>query len=253
MTQAPAGTVSLSQLDLLAGERGLLLGGTGTGKSTLGERLMGRFAARYPNGRILLLDSKPRFRPEYLPDGRSARRRYRHWGHGPFIPGSMLVEEPSQVSSVWKFGHRIAIAQCDSQRERVKLAMAAQVFFKEARASRPQLLVVDEMLDFFTTTGASLSGHPDSILQTIRAGREKGLGALLGSQRAKVIPGQALSEMTRLWLFMLDYRSDVRYLPEMGCPETIDCPDEPFEFVYWTKNPPAERRRIWGPYQLQLS
>lgn len=255
MTTAPAGAgaISLSQIDLLRGERGLCLGGTGAGKSTLSERLALRFLSRYPTGRLLILDSKPRFRPEWLPDGRRAARRYRHWAHGPSIPGSMLVEEPGQLAGVWTFGHRVAIAQCSTQAERIKLAMTAGEFFRQARASRPQLLMVDETLDFFTPTGMSLRGHPDSLLQVVRAGREKGCGALFCSQRAMGIPRQIISEMTRLYLFLLDVRSDVRFLPEMGCPEDIDCPDEPHDFYYWTKNPPTERRNIWGPYRLSLS
>lgn len=245
---------TVERLSLRKSDRGYILGGSGTGKSVLEEALFVDFYHRYLNSRILILDTKPRFRAEYEADGWSAKKRYRHWDHGPVVPGSVLVTDADDFQGVWQTGARIAIAQRirtpDGRRDIVPLISCAQQFYDMARSSRPQLLVVDEGHDFFNVN-ASQRGGSDIIAETFRGGRELGLSGLLCSQRAKGIPAQVMEEMTRLYLFRVDYVADVKRTLEMGAPPSIvaQMPKKDYVFVYWTKR---SYEKLYGPYRLSL-
>lgn len=121
-------------------------------------------------------------------------------------------------------------------------------FLKHSRASRPHLLVVDETMDFFSTNGTPKFGS-DIVLRSARAFRERGVAALYGSQRTHCIPGQLMSELTKCYLFRLDYESDAKRLQEMGAPKAFTPPTEDYIFNYWTK---LARSKVWGPYNLDL-
>lgn len=230
---------SLDQIAVHRSERGLVLGGTGTGKSTLVEYLMQHFLAEFPRGRVLVLDSKPRFRAEWLPDGTSAERRYKRWGHGEITKGSMAVSiygnPRDALNTAWMMKTRIAIAQTDNMAERLHLLRILDAFFKQAHAKRrQQLVVVDETLDFFHGNGSPLGGN-DAILRVARAGRELGVSGLFGSQRAKGIPIQLRSELSQAYIFRLDHGTDVRELWEFGYPRDAQLPTEKFQFSFWHK------------------
>lgn len=242
--------LDLNRITLRQRERGYIVGGVGTGKSTLLEALVVDFHIRYPNGRILILDSKPRFKPEFEADGWRTRRRYKTWDHGAYIPQSVLVLDPEDMQTAWDTGCRIAVAQAPTYSDLPKVVACCDIFFDQSRASRPQLLVVDETSDFFRTNTARV-GASDSILRTARAGRERGLGGLFGSQRTKGVPPQLLEEMNKLYLFRVDYVSDVQRLTEMGVPSNVlrEMPKVKHVFRYWTKD---HYDRLWGPYKLSL-
>lgn len=244
--------MDLGRIAVRQRERACVIGGVGTGKSTLIEALIVDYWQRYErqHGRILILDSKPRFKAEYEPDGWRTKRRYRHWDHGAFVPGSVLVTNPTDMESAWDTGHRIVIAQATNIRDIPALVQCTELFFEQSRARRPQLLVVDETSDFFHTNTARMGGT-DSLLRTARAGRERGLGGIFGMQRTKGVPPQLLEEMTRLYLFRVDYTTDVNRLTEMGAPRTVvrDMPRVKHRFMYWTKD---EYSKLYGPYTLTL-
>jgi len=243
-------TVTMEQLSLRHKERGLLIGGTGSGKSTLLEPLildyLTRYRARSP--RVLILDSKPRFRATYTSNGTSAKRRFRGWDHGPELPGSVLVHTAGEMADAWKLGASIVVAQGPSELDLPKLTGCADHFLADARVARPQLLVVDEALDFFNASGANVRGTSDALKRVARAGRERGVAALYASQRTKGLPVQLVSELTKLYLFRLDFVDDVKRLQEAGFPAGELPPDDDHEFRYWTK---ADRRVVWGPYKLR--
>lgn len=230
--------LTLDDIAVHKSERGLVLGGTGTGKSTLVEHLIQHFVAEFPRGRVLVLDSKPRFRAQWLPDGTSAARRYRRWDHGVMTPGSMAVHlygnPKAALNTAWMTGTRIAIAQTGRSSERVHLLGLLDAFRAQARASRPQLAVVDETLDFFHGNGTPIGGS-DSILWVARGGREVGVSGIFGSQRAKGIPIQLRSELSQAYIFKLDHGADTRELWEFGFPRTAQLPTEDFQFSFWHK------------------
>lgn len=246
---APTPPKALDRISLRARERGFLVGGTDTGKSTLAEALVVDFYLRYPSARILILDSKPRFKAERDHHGRSAKRRYRHQSHGPVVPGSITVSTPDQLDTAWTIGARIVIAQGAGSRDVPALLSCAHRFLDTSRANRPQLLVVDETMDFFSANGQPRGGD-DVLVRVARAGRERGTGALYCSQRTKGIPAQLMEEQTRCYLFRLDYRADVKRLWEMGFPPGVMPPSVRHAFIYWTK---ADYERVWGPYRLDLT
>lgn len=230
---------TLDDIAIHKSERALLLGGTGTGKSTLGEYLIQHFVAEFPRGRVLILDSKPRMRAEWLPDGTSAARRYRRWDHGTVIAGSMAVHldgnPKAALRNVWTHGVQIAIAQAlEGAADRHRLIAVLEAFNRSARASRPQLVFIDETLDFFHGNGSPIGGS-DAILWTFRGGREKGVSAAAGSQRGKGIPIQLRSELSQFYGFKLDHLTDVRECYEFGFPRGSMLPTEDFEFVWWHK------------------
>lgn len=240
--------MQLADLSLRQRERGLLVGGTNTGKSTLGEALIVDFHHRYARSRTLILDSKPRFRGAHEHTGRSAKRRYKKWQHGPTVPDSVVVSGADELPVAWSTGARIVIAQGDGTRDLPMLLACARSFLDDSRAGRPQLLFVDETMDFFTSS-AQPRGGDDVLVRVARAGRERGCAALYCSQRTAGIPAQLIEELTKLYLFRLDYARDVKRLYEMGAPPWMQPPRRERLFNYWTK---LDYDRVYGPYSLDL-
>lgn len=241
--------VLLDRISLRERERALLIGGTGSGKSTLADQLGADWDRRYAarGGRRLIVDSKPRYRAHWQPDGTEARRRYRSWAHGRPVPGSMVVDEPDQLSWAWRMGARVAIVQGEGAADIPRLIATVREFYKQANANRPQLAQFDETLDFFHSNGSPRGGD-DVISQIARAGRERGIAALYGSQRTYGIPSTLMSELAKLYAFRLDYVKDAKRLQEMGAPE-FALPTVEHQFMYWTKR---DYRKVYGPYQLAI-
>lgn len=242
-------TIPFSEISLHERERAFLLGGTGSGKTTLEEMLIADFYSRYQTSRILILDSKPRFRAEFFTNGLAAKRVFKHWKPSATIPGSVLIRQASQLDDAWRLGARIVVAQCERQAERFRLVQIAEKFYNEARHSRPQLLCVDETADFFHQNGSPIAGSSDALIRVARSGRERGTAGLYCTQRARSIPSSIIEELTILYLFVLDGRSDLKRCVEMGAPEWIEPPERDYEFMLWTKR---ERRSVYGPFQVAL-
>lgn len=255
-TTAPSspGAVLLDRISLREKERGLVIGGTGSGKSTLADQLGLDWDRRYRHrgGRRLIVDSKPRYRAEWQATGRDAARRYRSWGHGNPVPGSVVVDRPEDLDLVWKLGYRVAIVQrADDEPETVAIArMIATVrrFLAQSKSTRPQLCQVDETLDFFHANGAPRGGD-DVLARIARAGRERGCALLAGSQRTRGIPATLMSELSKLYAFRLDYVADAKRFQEMGAPPFPN-PVQAHTFRYWTKDAYSD---VWGPYRLNLA
>lgn len=239
----------LSQISLRHKERGLLLGGTEAGKSTMADYLGRDFVRRYAKrkARRLILDSKPRYRAEWKMSGRSADRLYRHWDHGPVVANSVVCYAPEDLERAFAIASTV-IVQGDSSSDIPRIAACARKFYDGSRAGRPQLLQVDEVLDFYHPNSAPRVAD-DPITKSVRAGREKGTACLICSQRTKGIPTQILEELTKCYLFRIDARQDAKRLQEMGAPLTMVPPRRMHEFVYWTKK---DYERVYGPYMLDL-
>lgn len=248
-TQVSRAPVSLAQIGLRRNERGFVVGGVGAGKSTLMEMLGREFVTHYHRlgARRLILDSKPRYRAEWTAQGISAKKRYKKWGHGQYVPGSVVVDDVRDLDLAWKTGTRTVIVQCESSADIGRLVAAASSFLRSSRAGRPQLLQVDETLDFFHGNGADRGGD-DAVKRTVRAGRERGTAALLGSQRTKGLPPTVMEEMDRLYCLRIDFKADAKRLQEMGAPD-FPVPTAKHQFMYWTKE---DYTHVWGPYQLDL-
>lgn len=225
-------------------DRASLIGANGTGKSTLANFLIHHFRNDYGEKhrpRILVLDTKPRWRAQYLADGTNAKRRYKKMTEGDIIPGSMALERLSDWDLVWDTDvnpSQIVIVQRidGTQAGNVVFStIASEKFFKSQDARRPALIYFDEGMDFFHAS-ASARGGTDIIQRCYRAGREKRLATMLGAQRPVGINLQILTEMSYCALFRINFQKDVRRLYEMGWPIGTMPPgynDPPGTFRLW--------------------
>lgn len=193
-------------------ERALIIGGTRSGKSTLMDHFMRHMVRERPNVQILLLDSKPRFRAEierFGPGNRFARlaeRHYRDWESGPVIPASIRVDIHAEkpLLNFWKDDkyerYRIAVAQTEQTIERGRLLEIADQWYTVRQRKSDRVLAVDELLDYYHRNTISVHSARDVPLKVVRAGGERGFGALYGAQR----PKRAATA---------DYRGTVRSIP----------------------------------------
>jgi len=228
--------------DLVIGprERMILIGGTQVGKSTAEAQILASVRAREPKSLHLILDSKPRFRAEWTLTG--IKKRYRGMDHGELIPGSVLVEDPKDLDLAIARGYTVMICQVKDQEHAnpKRLTWMAQHFFEKSRSKVLRYLWVDEILDFFTVNGQAKTGSAPSIQAVARAGAERGMGLVVCSQRTKGVPPEIISMMSKLLLFMLDNKDDVKHLSWMGAPANLEAPDDNYEFYFWDK---AHRKR----------
>jgi hypothetical protein len=238
--------VELGRLSLRSGENALLAGGTQVGKSTLSDELWRDFLHRYyrRGARVHISDTKPRYRAQWLPNGRPASKLYKKWGagYGEHVAGSVLVETPDDMELAWKTGARVTI--CSTKRWQINQDACIAHFDEEAKGSRPQLLVVDETKDHFSGNG--MAKGRGSLVDVARAGNERGEGGLYCTQRTKGIGGDLMEMMRRLYAFRLDNKTDAKRFQEFGAPE-FPLPTREHQFRYWWK---GDYERVWGPYQL---
>ena len=235
----------MSDVSMHAADRGILIGASNTGKSTLAAHVLSSFRKANPDSRILVLDTKPRWRAERMVDGTNTRRLYRAFGKGDLIPGSVSLQRMVDWKLSWDKDvnpTQTVVAQRveGSQASIVSFAVAcSERFFATQRASRPSLIYWDEGMDLFTVTG---SAHGSDIVQRcFRAGREKGLASLIGVQRPKGINIQCLTETSWCAVFRINFTEDVKRLYEMGWPKDVEPPtyEQKYAFRLWREGHPG--------------
>jgi len=216
--------------------RTMVLGRTGSGKSTLQDNLLLRYLALYPTARVLIIDSKPRFKAEYSTSGNTAERHYKKWSRGNFLQGSYRLENKGdikpQLDTIWRMRGRVAIAQTrpGDLADLAWLEGVARVFYGSYSDKTPRLIMIDELADFFEVRRSGGIFH-----QAARSGRELGIGMLAGSQRPSYIPTVVMTESDRLYLFNLDYSEDMKKVHQMGVPKDVAAPSVDHSFFYWNK------------------
>lgn len=253
-----AAPVNLGDISLRHKERGLILGGVDSGKSTLSDILANDFVHRYLRRgvRRLIVDTKPRYRAQFCMNGTLAAPRYKNWTHGPYIPNSYVVDKPTDLDVAFKIGATTCIVQPNTDHtlsEMPRIIATVRRFLAQSKESRPQLAQVDETLDFFHGNGQPIGGDP-VIIQLARAGRERGTAVIYCSQRLKGLPYTLRVELARLYCLRLDGKLDVKELREIGAPEFTP-PTRLREFYYWWKGDikhPQAYHQVWGPYTLDL-
>jgi hypothetical protein len=240
--------VQTAQLSLrvsdVGADRGIIVGRAGSGKSTLAASLIEQFHADYclgardrqHMGRVLVIDTKPRWRGEKYASGAGTRKLYKGFVKGDKLRNSVVMTADDQWSMAFdpSINDRLVIAQ------RMDLDFPQMIrwqvgniekFFMTQDSRYPSLLYIDEGMDFFGATGNARFG--DSIQRCFRAGREKGLASLIGVQRPKVINLQCLTESNVLYLFAINFTEDLKRLREMGFPARVPAPVENHKFLYY--------------------
>lgn len=220
-------------------DRGVLCGKTGSGKSTYAKVLINMFwqdwvkSEKYPEARIYIMDTKPRWRAEHLVSRWSKKPQLTD-DPNKMIKHSYLIRNDSEYRKAKHDGVSTFIFQDkdlstdDLIQWQVKIM---QDMFKTQKEDIPTLLYIDEGMDFFGPSGNSRYG--DIIQRCFRAGREMGIATFIGIQRPKQINLQVLTESNYLSLFKLRFSSDVERLYEMGYPIGMTPPTEDKHFALW--------------------
>lgn len=226
-------------------DRGAIIGANGEGKSTLAKYLIDAFRRDVPDARILILDTKPRWRATKMVDGTDARKLYRKMAKGDTIPGAVSMSRLSDWPFAWSRdtnpSQTVIVQQLQGEHSAnvVFQTRVLQRFFKTLDAARPSLVYIDEGMDFFTTSGTARGS--DIVQRCYRAGRERGLATLAGFQRPKGINLQCLTEMNACYLFRINFEDDVKRLWDMGWPHNVGPPtyEQPHAFRVWRNGAPG--------------
>lgn len=230
---------AVDMLTLPPDGRSLSVGRTRSGKTTLTLVLIDKWCQQYPDGIVLIPDTKPCVRGEYEFGGQRATRRYKGWKEGRVIPDSIVLDARYMsirkarkllnflIEAGWK---KIIIQANDRQHWYATLSFI-QAFYLDAHHKQPRLVVVPELSDFFGTDKVG-----GVLWQIIRSGGEKGLGFHSETQRPFYIPKVVLTECDRIYLFRLDSRKDMGALYDVGFPEQVNGKVIPVHtFVFYNK------------------
>lgn len=246
----PRRTVPLEALAVPRDGRGMLVGTTGCGKSTCAEWLIERWRREHGRkARILIVDSKPRFRADRRLDGWSAARKYRKWRRGEVVKGSILLQlrHQRELEQVWReHGSSVAIAQ-GTTADIPSFRWIISRYFDMADDRNANLLYVDEVADFYGVTGVAPPGDP--ILQVARSGREKGVALLAATQRPKGVPISLFTELSQLYYWGTPFSQDWERLREMGLGEEINRAPLHDHAFYFTSH---SRPDMTGYYRLDI-
>jgi hypothetical protein len=149
----------------------------------------------------------------------------------------------AQLKQAWSLNYQTVIAQTGEQNELGYLRAAAHWFYADASDSKSQLLVVDELADFFGTSGAAARG--DALLKTVRSGREMNVAFAGAAQRPKGLPHSFMTEVSSLYLFSLASEKDMAHLDDLGLPGGATPPRDDHVFYYHNR-----ARRVGGYARL---
>ena len=231
---------------LQAADRGILVGASRTGKSTLAEYLLREFRGEHPDARIIVLDTKPRWRASRLTDGTSTRRYYRDMAPGDTIANSVALTRLRDWGIAWDKDlnptQTVVVQNLslpDSLNVRFQTAVLER-FFRTQAAKRPALVYLDEGHDFFGSNAAA-RGSTDIVQRCFRAGGEKNLATLIGVQRPKGVNLQCLTETCWCAVFRINFAEDIRRLWDMGWPKDAMPPtyDQKYAFRLWRAERPG--------------
>lgn len=219
--------------------RTLLVGQTRSGKTTLKDQLRTVWLKKFwkSNARCLIVDSKPRYRAQWTPQGLSAARFYRKWKRDEtaYVPGSVRIpldgHYKASMDLAWRMGARVCIVQGPHD-DWLALLDCLRMFYEAYSAKKgPRLVDIDEEADFFEVR--KIGGI---IWQILRSGGELDVGVLAGSQRPVYIPKAALTESDRLYVFYLDNEDDTKTLIRNAGYRPGKVPERPHEFIYYDKH-----------------
>ena len=215
--------------------RTAIFGMTGAGKTILADQLRKQWLRNQGKGRALIIDSKPHYRAAWQLAGISAAPLYRKWDISnahDFVPGSIVLPVEGNLRRALRLAFRktrVVIAQ-GGWRLWGWLLAAMETFYEMfSNKQGPRLVDVDEAADFFEVDrfGGILS-------QALRAGRQLGVGVIMGSQRPVCLPKATLTESDRLYILKLKNEDDLKTVQRAGgLPRTVAAPTRFHEFRFY--------------------
>jgi hypothetical protein len=201
-----------------------------------------------PNPRVLIIDSKPRYRAEWRLNGTQASPNYKKWRRGTAIPGSVKLpfyNPKRDLAQVWRLGFTCAIAQTGDAAMLPWLRAYVNAFYDTSDDKYSQLVDVDECADFFGSAGIAKQG--DALLKVVRSGRERNVSFTGAAQRPRGLPQSFLTELSEVFLFALANVKDLDHLSDMGLPGDIILPNEDHVFYHFRRD-----GRQGGLFKLEL-
>jgi hypothetical protein len=237
--------------DLVPGraERTIIYGGTRTGKSSYADWCARCIQEERPEAMILLIDTKPRFRAQYVAWGPGYRWRkdasylYKSWESGPVFPNSVVMpldidlSGSNPFSGFWRNPGELVVLQSGDSTDRPKMMKIMRAFVNMNPKRRERLIWVNEGMDFYQRNSMSVVSANDVILDAARAGGERGVGILFEAHRPKGIPPLLNTLASRVAIFHLRMSEDLRQLSNLGIPETDEMPDGNYVFKHYTVEP----------------
>lgn len=217
--------------------RTAIFGMTGAGKTLLGDTLRNMWLRKYPNGKVLVVDSKPHYRAQWQLNGVLAKPLYRKWDSSnehDYLPGAIVLslDNPAHAAHQLRQAYRrsrVVVVQGGRPAWRALLWYAQQFYEIFSNKQGPRLMDVDEAADFF-----EVDRFGGILLQSLRAGRQLGLGVLMGSQRPVFLPKATLTESDRLYVLKLKNEDDLKTIQKNGgLPRWVEAPRKFYEFRYY--------------------
>lgn len=191
--------ISLKQLRPAYNERAMLVGATGTGKTTLARQLLQVYSA------ILVIDSKCTY------------------GGKRGEPGYRMVSSPGGLRWITK-GVKLIQYRPDEESQGVDDYNAV---YRWAYKRGDILVYTDEA--FLVHRG---SHSPDYLRNCCTCGRELGIGMITGTQRPTGIDLRIMTEAEVFYCFQLRHRDDRKRMAEMMGEEVMTDPEE-HAFWFW--------------------
>ncbi|MGH8397479.1 MAG: hypothetical protein ACRETA_04450 [Gammaproteobacteria bacterium] len=243
--------LTLDDITLNPGERGIALGMTQTGKSTLSEHLIEQWRARPERSFTLIADTKPRFRGTRELDGRpcSVSGRYRKNDWGEEIPNSVVLpmhDPRSELRMARQLKYDVAIAQISERNYQniMKVSDSIRYAYEDRTPRRPLYIYVDELNNFFRDAPRAAAAP---IIMVLTSGAERHVSFLGAAQRPRHISIEAMESMTKLYWFYTPFTEDNRHLRNMGVPDNARPPRRYYQFYFFDRYTRRE-----GIAQLQL-
>jgi hypothetical protein len=216
-------------LALRPGHRGVLIGKTGTGKTTLAQVL----SSFHPW--VVVHDGKGRINWHGYRVVRKLDQLIRAREPGEHVPARHLIYRPDRYE--W-----------DN-------AWVQERFFKWIYERKRTLVVIDEVYTIVPRPVGSLRGPvPTHFLHCIRQGRELGITVLTGMQRPVGVPVPVLSEAEHAYLFRLRNGDDRERMEKFyGLPKDALGTGLPPHSFYHAYEPIDGVADYTGPIRLSLN